>query len=214
MGIFNIFLPKENKFISLLNQQVAKVKEAADMLVIFMSTKENGPEREELNIKIKHIETEADNIYDSIFEELNTSFITPFDREDIQELASKLDDVVDFIHGVAKRTIMFNIKDTPESFVVLAQIIQKQCTSLQISLKGFDKVSKNPKSVKAECQRIHELETQADEEYARFVTKLFAECKDPIELVKQNEIIQYLEDATDKTDDVADVIRTIIVKYN
>lgn len=214
MGIFNIFIKRENKFLSLLNQMVAKLTEASDVLVELMRASDDEAQRNRYNNMIKEIESAGDEIYDTIFHELNTTFITPFDREDIQGLAAKMDDVLDFIHGVAKRTVIYNLKEAPEEFITLAQIIQEQCVALQASMSSIGKVAQNPKEVISSCRKIHELETQADAIYAQFVTRLFAECKDPIELIKLNGVIQYLEDTTDRTDDVADTIRTIIVKYN
>lgn len=214
MGIFNIFIKRENKFLSLLNQMVGKLTEASEVLVELMASSHDEQKREQYNTKIKSIESEGDKIYDSIFHELNTTFITPFDREDIQGLAAKMDDVLDFIHGVAKRTVIYNLKQTPTEFTKLAEIINKQCVELQTSISSIGNVAKNPKIAIKSCRKIHELETKADTIYAEFTTKLFAECKDPIEVIKLNGVIQYLEDTTDKTDEVADILRTIVVKYN
>ncbi|MEG1580724.1 MAG: DUF47 family protein [Bacteroidaceae bacterium] len=214
MGLFNVFIKKDNKILSLLNQMSAKLTEGAEELVAFMSSPPTGTLRTEYNIKIKEIESQGDDLYDAIFQELNSTFITPFDREDIQELAAKMDDVLDFIHGVAKRTVMYNVREIPAEFKMLSTIIHEQCVTLQTSMGFLGKVAKKPEFVIAACRKIHELETTADGLYADFVTMLFAECKDPIELIKLNGVVQYLEDTTDRSDDVADVIRTIIVKYN
>ena len=213
MGIFNIFIKKDNKFLELLNRQVEKLVEASDVLVEFMKSSDDF-ERRALSEKIKFIETAGDGFFDKIFDELNETFITPFDREDIQELATKMDDVLDYINGITKRTMIYHLSEIPEEFVTIAEIVQKQCRSLDISMSGLGKVAKKPEAVKRECLTIHELETLADEIYSSYVARLFAECKDPIELIKLNTIVQYLEDTTDKTEDVADVIKTIIVKYN
>lgn len=214
MGIFNMFIKRENRFLSLLNQMVVQPTQASQVLVELMENSGDESKRNHYNAKIKDIESEGDQIYDSIFHELNTTFITPFDREDIQGLAAKMDDVLDFIHGVAKRMVMYNLRETPPEFTVLARIIDEQCRSLQISISSIKNVAKNPKDAIESCRKIHELETRADALYAEFITNLFAQCSDPIELIKLKEVVQYLEDTTDRTDDVADIIRTIIVKYN
>ncbi len=198
----------------LLNQMSGKLTEASEVLVELMSSPADHATREALNAKIKVIESEGDKIYDALFHELNTTFITPFDREDIQELAAKMDDVLDFIHGVAKRTMIYNLQQIPEAFKTLAHITNEQCYTLRESMAAIGKVAKSPTAVVEACRKTHRLESEADTIYAEFVTRLFAECKDPIELIKLNDVVQYLEDVTDRTDDVADVIRTIIVKYN
>lgn len=214
MGIFNMFIKRENKFLSLLNQMGVKLTEASQVLVELMENSNDQSKRNYYNARIKDIETDGDKIYDSIFHELNTTFITPFDREDIQGLAAKMDDVLDFIHGVAKRIVIYNIGQTPKEFTVLAKIIDEQCAALQICISSIKNVAKNPKEAIESCHKIHELETRADAIYAEFITNLFVQCSDPIELIKLKEVVQYLEDTTDRTDDVADIIRTIIVKYN
>jgi uncharacterized protein len=214
MGIFNIFIKKENTFLLKLNQMACKAFDASVLLVAFMKTGPSDPNRELYNAQIKTIEKEADKVYDDIFNALNVTFITPFDREDIQALAAKLDDVLDFINGISKRTTMYQVGVMPDEFVRMAEIIRDQCLSLKNSMEYLGKITKNAKVVTEECNKIHVLETEADELYTEFVIKLFREAKDPIELVKLNKVVQYLENATDVTEDVADVLRTIIVKYN
>lgn len=209
---FQFFLPKETKFLTLLLGQVEDIIKASDLLVTFMKTPQHE-QRKELYAKIKEVELHCDVLTNKILDELNNTFITPFDREDIRELASQLDDVLDLINGSAKRVVLYQPKNMSESMAGLAAYIKESAESLLIAVGELDKVKKNPTVVKQECRRLHELENLADDVYEHFIITLFEEEKDAIELFKQTEIMQMLENATDKAYHVSDVLETIIVKY-
>lgn len=215
MGInrfFQFFLPKETKFLTLLTGQIEDIVKASDLLIKFMNTPEHES-RKLIYPQIKEIEKHCDTLTNQILDELNNTFITPFDREDIHDLASQLDDVLDLINGSAKRVILYQPKRMPDSMAELAKYIKKSAESLQIAIVELEKVKKNPTIVKQECRRLHEIENQADDVYEMFIIDLFENEKDAIELLKQVEIMQMLENATDKAYRVSDVLKTIVVKY-
>ena len=208
MGIdrfFQFFLPRESKFLPLLNGQVADIVEASALLVAFTSCQDHD-RRQELYNAIKKLEQHCDTLTNQILDELNNTFITPFDREDIHTLASQLDDVLDMITGSAKRTILYRPRYMHPSAVQSAE-------SVRVAVMELDKVKRNPAVVKTECRKLHELENLADDVYENYVTLLFREEKDAIELLKQVEIIQFLENASDKAYRVSDTLKTIVVKY-
>ncbi len=209
---FQFFLPKESKFLPLLLGQVNDILKGADMLIEF--TKTTDPEaRKRIYTQIKATETHCDRITDEILDELNKTFITPFDREDIHTLASQLDDVLDLINGSAKRTVLYIPREMPQSMTRMAEYIKESAECLHEAISELDKVKRDPSVVRACCRRLHELENLADDEYESFIISLFSQEKDAIELLKQVEIIQMLESATDKAYRVADSLKTIIVKY-
>ncbi len=215
MGIdrfFQFFLPRESKFLPLLNGQVADIVEASALLVAFTSCQDHD-RRQELYNAIKKLEQHCDTLTNQILDELNNTFITPFDREDIHTLASQLDDVLDMITGSAKRTILYRPRYMHPSAVQMAGFIQQSAESVRVAVMELDKVKRNPAVVKAECRKLHELENLADDVYENYVTLLFREEKDAIELLKQVEIIQFLENASDKAYRVSDTLKTIVVKY-
>ncbi len=215
MGInrfFQFFLPKETKFLTLLTSQIEDIVKASDLLIKFMNTPEHE-NRKLVYTQIKEIEKHCDTLTNQILDELNNTFITPFDREDIHDLASQLDDVLDLINGSAKRVILYQPKRMPDSMAELAKYIKKSAESLQIAIIELEKVKKNPTIVKQECRRLHEIENQADDVYEMFIIDLFENEKDAIELLKQVEIMQMLENSTDKAYRVSDVLKTIVVKY-
>ena len=207
-----LFIPKESKFFPLLRGQVEDILKGADLLVEFTKTEEHYV-RKDLYKQIKGLESHCDTMTLTIFEELNHTFITPFDREDIHNLASELDDVMDLINDAAKRTILYKPEQIPAEITKMAELIKESALCLEIAIGEIDKVRKNPKVAIEQAAKIHSIESTADNEYEMFLIKLFRHEQNAIELIKQMEIVQMLENTIDKTEDVADTIRTIIVKY-
>ncbi len=210
--IFQFFLPKESKFLPLLRGQVDDILQASDLLIEFTKTPEHEA-RKKIYTEIKRVESHCDRITDEILDELNKSFITPFDREDIHALASHLDDVLDLINGSAKRTVLYRPEKMPEAMVGLADHIKLAAETIGEAVDELEKVKRDPKVVRACCRRLHEIENSADDVYENFIIDVFSNEKNAIELLKQVEIMQMLENATDKAYRVADVLKTIIVKY-
>lgn len=209
---FQFFLPRETKFLPLLNGQADDIVKASSELVLFTTCQE--PERrQEIYAGIKSLEQHCDTLTNRILDELNNTFITPFDREDIHTLASQLDDVLDIITGVAKRTVLYRPRYMHPSAGELAAIIARSAECLSSAIRELATVRRDPTVVKTECRKLHELENQADDIYENYVTLLFREEQNAIELLKQVEIIQFLENATDKAYRVSDTLKTIVVKY-
>ncbi len=217
MGInrfFKFFLPKESKFLPLLRGQVDDIVKASELLIEFSNAGEHA-RRKELYAGIKRTETHCDGLTDAILDALNNTFITPFDREDIHTLASQLDDVLDLINGSAKRVVLYQPREMPGALVRLAELIRESALCLQSAVYELDKVNRNPAVIKQQCRKLHELENAADDVYEDFIISLFGGNgdRDAIELMKQVEIIQLYESATDKAYRVSEVLRTIMVKY-
>lgn len=210
--IFQFFMPKEGKFLPLLRRQIDDLQKASNLMIEFTKSKDHD-KRKKIYNDIKETETHCDRITEEILDELNRSFITPFDREDISTLAAQLDDVLDLINGSAKRTILYQPREMPEAMVEMAEHIKAGVETISEAVNELKKVKRDPTVVRACCRRLHEIENSADDVYENFIIKLFKEEKDAIELLKQVEIIQLLESATDKAYRVADVLKTIIVKY-
>lgn len=216
MGInrfLQLFIPKESKFLDLLQAQVDDIIKASELLITFMKTPTHE-ERKGIYAEIKNIEKHCDEITNTILDELNNTFITPFDREDINALASTLDDVTDLITGSAKRAILYQPKILPKSMLSMAEYILESANCIKIAVDELDKVKKDPTIVKEQCRRLHELENLADDVYENFIISMFEHADDAIELFKMVEIIQILESATDKEYRVSDTLKTIVIKYS
>jgi uncharacterized protein len=158
--------------------------------------------------EIRRIEHAGDDLTHSILTKLNQTFITPFDREDIHQLASKLDDVLDFVHAASSRIIMYRITAPPPAAGTLAKIILMQSQELQ---KALSLLQKNG-DILTHCVEINRLENEADAVAQQAIATLFESEKDPINLIKVKELLEFLERATDKAEDVADVLETVVLK--
>jgi predicted phosphate transport protein (TIGR00153 family) len=158
--------------------------------------------------EVRRIERQGDELTHAILTKLNQTFITPFDREDIHELASKLDDVLDFINASGDRIVMYRITDPPPAAGELAKIILMQSQELQ---KAVSLMQKNG-DILAHCVEINRLENEADLVAQQAIARLFEYEKDPINLIKIKELLEFLERATDKAEDVANVLETVVLK--
>jgi hypothetical protein len=210
MGILQYLLPKDRKFFPLFQQATENLVKGSKALVEMV----NAPieKRKELIKEIEHIEHTGDNITHMIFNELGRNFITPFDREDIHALTSSIDDVLDLINGTAKRMEMYKVTEISEPMILLSEIILKGSIELNVAvsnLEGMKKINE----IKEACVRINSLENNADDVFNLAIGRLFDEEKDAVKLIKVKEILQALETATDKCEDAANVIESIIIKY-
>jgi uncharacterized protein len=158
---------------------------------------------------IHQIEHAGDDLTHKILTRLNQTFITPLDREDIHQLASSLDDVLDFIYAAGTRLVIYRISVAPPAAGDLAKIILAQCQELQSAVSLLQKKNGN---VLAHCVEINRLENEADQVSQRAIAKLFDHEKDPITLIKTKELLEFLERATDKAEDVANVLETVVLK--
>jgi uncharacterized protein len=208
--LIQILIPHDEKFYTFFEESAQNVVNAAMILPgLYRSV---GPERERIMNEIHDFEHIGDNVTHKIFGELNSTFVTPFDREDIHLLASVLDDVMDYIDGSASRFVLYKVQRGPESIVELAEILQRQTKELQ---KGVSLLRDFRKSDELErvLQKINEYENEADAVFEKAIARLFDEERDPIQLIKLKEIYVGLETATDKCEDAANVLETFLVKH-
>jgi len=211
-SFFSKFTPTEPKFFPILKEMSDVMLVAAD-LIIECVQKSDHESAIEYYKKIKEQEKKGDALSNRVFDELNTTFITPFDREDINHLASRLDDVTDYINSCAKRIVLYNPKKMPESAVELARLIREGAICIGKAVDELDVLKKNAKNIKQYCTELHDIENKADDVYEHFIIDLFENEKDGIEIIKLKEIMYELEKATDAAEYVGKIIKTIIVKY-
>ncbi len=213
MGInsfFQILVPKDKKFYPSFKQAAANLVDVSEVLIQLMKS-DKWEERIKLIAKIKELEKKGDDITHAMFDMLNSSFITPFDREDIHDLISSMDDVVDYINGSAQRYLLYKPQTSPTEFLKLAELIYDGSKSLQMAVEHIDEL-KNPEKIKAACIHVNEIENLADDVYNMSISQLFEHETNTIELIKKKEILQVLEKATDKLEDASDVIKSIMIK--
>lgn len=146
-------------------------------------------------------------------DELGTTFITPFDREDIHDLASSIDDVIDGINSCAKRITIYNPRLISESGKELSRMIRQEADYIVKQMDELETFVRSQIPCVGIAPKMHDIENQADDIYELFITKLFEEEKDCIELIKVKEIVHELEKTTDAAEHVGKILRSLIVKY-
>ncbi len=199
-------IPKEEKFFALFKAMTVTIIEGAILLKDMMDNFEDPSGSQK---KIKDVEHKCDQLTHDIIKMLNKSFITPFDREDIYALSGALDDIMDLIDASAQRFVMYNVdKPTPEA-KELAFIILKSCQTID---KAVGILGGKMEPIAEYCMEVNALENEADRVCREAISKLFDEEKDAIKLIKWKEIYETLERATDKCEDAANILESVVVK--
>jgi len=204
------FLPRNERFFELFTSVATMNVEAAQALRELF--KAPVDKRAYLVETIKRLEHQADQVTHELVTKLNTSFITPLDREDIHLLASRLDDVLDRIDGAARRTAIFRAESAPQGANVLADVIVRATEQLLAAVKVLEK-GKSGVVIKA-CIEVKRLEEEGDSAYAEWLGRLFDQEKDPIALIKWKEIYDTLEKTLDQAEDVANILESIAIKHS
>ncbi len=211
-NFFARFMPKEESYFSLL----------ADMADVMCTTAEltqkctQATSQDDVVLflsQIREQKQEGLKLQGKIVRELHNSFVTPFDREDINQLTLNMRDVVDHISSCAKRIFRYNPKVIPEAVCSMADILNESIQLLKTLVVKLPEIKKTPQNLTRLCQQIGRLESKADEVYENYLIDLFKNETDCIELIKLKDIIAAFEHAMDLTEDVSKVIRTIVVKY-
>ncbi len=210
--ILQYFVPKDRKFYPLFEQASANLLAISNVLVDLMVAP-TPEKRMPLVRQIEKLEHVGDEITHQIFQEISITFITPFDREDIQRLASVLDDVIDYIHGSAKRIELYKLDPIHPSMIKLSELIQQCAIELHSAISSL-RGMKNMNKLRESLVKVNSIENHADDIFDNAVARLFEEEKDAIQIIKVKEILSALETATDKCEDVANVLESVIIKLS
>src|SRR5436190_16276523 len=198
-------VPTDTTFFTMFSEITDNLIAAARVLVDLFEQYERV---ESKTAEIKRIEHIGDELTHAVLTKLNQTFITPFDREDIHHLSSSLDDVLDFMNSAAERIAMYKITNPPPAAARLSKLILSQCEELGSAVGHLRKNGE----VLARCVEIKRLENAADDASREGIGRLFDYEKDPINLIKIKELLEVLETATDKAEDAANVLETVVVK--
>jgi uncharacterized protein len=212
LGSFvKMFMPKDRVFYSLFEQVSENLSQMSDIFSKAVIETDLS-KRSVLMRSLEEWEHKNDEVTHRIFIELGSNFITPFDREDIHYLATSLDDIADYMWGAAKRLNNYSIDVIDDTTKGFADIIQRSVKALN---KGVHQLRdmKDLRSITEACVLINSLENEADDLLDKGMIGLFNANTDPIELIKKKDIYQMLEVVTDKCEDAANVIESIIIKY-
>lgn len=199
--------PKKVDFFELFDRAALNVTRGATMLVDLM---EHFDKAEDLVKQIYEVEQEGDMLTHDIMKKLNKTFITPIDREDLYALASRLDDVIDFIWAAVDRMTLFKIKNSTKEAISMSKDL---LTTTEVIHKTIQKLKeKNYVHVQEYCIEINRLENRIDRDFRDALGRLFEEVTDPIFIIKWKEIYEFLEDASDRCEDVANILEAIVLK--
>ncbi len=198
-------IPRERRFYDLFEQQAATIVRSAGLLEQALAEVASLPTRQR---EIKDLEHQGDELTHEIVRALNRTFVTPFDREDIYELAAGLDDILDYIEEVADTTNLYGISAIPEPARELARLLAQAVAQLERVIGGLE----SGKGGGEHVIEVHRLEDVGDSVSRRAIAELFSERHPPLEVIKLKDLYGLLEDALDRCEDVANVLEGIAIK--
>ena len=205
------FMPKEERFHELFDRDTANLLRAARNFAEFAHLSDLETRRVKM-AQLRACEHEGDLITRQIFDALNSSFITPFDREDIRSLATDLDDILDYVEGVAQHLVNFELGESPEGLRQFADILVEMAVEIERITELIWNLAKE-RQIQEAIVRVSDLENKADVLYNSVITELFkANGRDPLEILKWKEIYEGLENACDQCKDYTHIVGNVLVK--
>lgn len=209
--VIRSFLPREERFHELLERDTENLMRAVKLFSEIAHTA-NFEERRIKVVELKHVEHEGDMITKEVFNALNSSFITPFDPDDIRAIAIDLDDILDYLEGTAQYVVILELRDAPEALQQFAEILVGMVEAIHRGTTLLWDLS-NANEIHKCIVRISELENQADSLYNTVIADLFKKNgRDPIDIMKWKEVYQGLEDACDQCKDYTHILGNVVVK--
>jgi predicted phosphate transport protein (TIGR00153 family) len=211
MGIIASLVPREGKFFEYFNQHASRAAEASNELTLLLSEYAVTSARATRIDRINDLEHEADRITHDTAALLHTIFVTPLDRDDIHRLISRMDDVIDLMQDAAESLLLYDVQTVTSHAVELAQLLQNGCERMQSAVALLSNMKNAPEILKL-CREIDTMESRADRVMRNAISTLFREEADIRQVIKLKAIYELLESATDRCQDVADVIESVILQ--
>lgn len=208
--IFSLFIPKDKTFQPLFEQSAENLVKISEALVSFIRAPEEI-HKAKFAKEIKALELAGDKATDTIYDELNKSFIVPFDKQDVHALATTIDDIADDILATTLNMELYYLDTSNVAMLKLSEIIHRMCSQLCIAIREI-RHFKNKQLIIDICVEIGQAESKADRLYEQAISMLFDHERNAISLIRQSEILSQLEKTTDRCDDLANVIETIFLK--
>jgi uncharacterized protein len=202
-------LPRDEDFFGLFERHAALTVEGAREMQRLVQGNQNVRERA---ARIKEIEHETDVITHACVERLHKTFITPFDRDDIHRLITRMDDVMDYIDSAAIAVMLYELTDMTPPVRELADVLVRSTESVAVAVSGLKNV-KQSKAILDACIEVNRLENEGDEILRGALAELFRGAKDPLLVLKWKEVYEALENATDRCEDVANVIEGVVLEH-
>ena len=207
--MFGRFLPREVGFFDFFDQHAALTIQGTRELLALVTDGGNVGARAK---RIKEIEHETDVITHRCVEALHKTFITPIEREDIHRLITRMDDIMDFVEAASDCIALYDVRVMTPEVKELAGVLVRSTEALERALRDMRDM-KNARAIVAMCIEVNRLENEADAIHRSAVARLFKEEKDPITVIKWKEIYEALEEATDRCEDVANIIEGVTLEH-
>jgi uncharacterized protein len=208
-SVLRFFLPHDDKFLPYFEQSADNLKEAA-VVYASLAKATNRDELAAIRDHIKKLEHVGDKLTHTIFEELNKTFITPFDREDIYTLTKRLDDVLDLMDHVADILVLYRIDKLDDGMVMLLEVTRRAINDIHKSVHGLREP--DYEKVREQVISVHALENEGDRLYRHFIGELYADERDAIRLMKYSAIYNELEQTIDRCEDLMNAIESSVLK--
>jgi uncharacterized protein len=202
------FLPRETSFFDFFDQHIALTIVGTQEFLALIA---DGDSIEPKAQRIKAIENETDTITHRCIEALHKTFITPLDRNDIHRLISRMDDVMDFVEAAAERIALYGLREFPPEIQKMAEILNRATVALQGALSGLRNLE-NAAAIRRQCIEVNRLENEADTVLRKALARLFKSEKDAVQILMWKEIYENLETATDRCEDVANIIEGVVME--
>ncbi len=206
--MFGRFLPRETSFFDFFEQHAALTIEGAKEFLSLVTTGANIPAKCR---RISDIEHETDTITHRCVEALHKTFLTPIDRDSIHRLITRMDDIMDYVEAAAERIELYELTVMTADARDLADVLHRSTVQVELAMRGLREL-KDPDGTLKLCIDINRLENEADAILRRSVARLFKEEKDPIAVIKWKEVYENLENASDRCEDVANIIEGVILE--
>lgn len=206
--LLQLFIPQDKQFLPLLKKASDHLVDVSTLLCDLLKSDLNG--RSKIVKEIEDVEAQSDEIRHEILHELSVNFITPFDKEDIHELAKNIDKIVDYIYGAAKRIELYKTNSTDE-MISIASLLSKASVTIQTSVYEFHNMRKL-NGIKDRCVDLQKIENEAEGIFYRAFGNLFENERNPIEIIKLKEIFISMKSAINKCEEASDLIESIVVK--
>lgn len=211
MSIISRLVPRENRFFELFNQHASLAAEASVVLSELLKDYQGEAQRVTRIERINDLEHNADRITHETVALLQTIFVTPLDRDDIHRLISRMDDILDLMQDCAESLNLYDVRQVTEPAIELAELLRTCCVRLQSAVALLHNMHNAPEALKI-CREIDNLESQADRVMRGAISKLFRDESDIRQVIKLKAIYEMLEAATDKCQDVANLIENITLQ--
>jgi predicted phosphate transport protein (TIGR00153 family) len=206
--MFGALLPKKPEFFDLFSKHAALSVDGAKLLQALL---ENPVNVEEQSKRIKQVEHDADTVAHQALELLHKSFITPIERGDIHRIVSRLDDILDYVEAASQRFWLYELTEATPEAKEMARVLVRSTEAVKVTVDAMHNL-KDPTRIRSACVEINRLENECDTLLRLATARLFKEEKDPLMVIKWKEIYENIEDATDRCEDVANVIEGVVLE--